>query len=191
PQPVIMSEPREKIPGGVMVEVLEYREEWVSLRYGTKEGWLPAWYLSEDPEPLVEVNSGYLVLNRDTGGLLYPAGPRITDLARGRLLLPLREWNSWAQVEIILYSVPGVSSAWIPKNLLSPVKDVTPTEGFLKEGTPVYEVEDFNQIAKAAPQAARYDMSVILRLKRDGYINVEAAGGWTAWTRLENLQFSR
>jgi hypothetical protein len=33
-------------------------------------------------------------------------------------------------------------------------------------------------------------MRVFVRKEKEGYIAVGAAGGWTAWTKKENLKFS-
>lgn len=191
PQAATLNSSPGKVWGGSPADVLETRGEWVHIRQGNAEGWLPRWYIWDNADPVKEVDSDYLVLNRPADGLLYPEGPQITSLSKGKLLLPLKEWKGWVQVQIIVYSIPAVMTAWIQKSNLSPPGTVSPSEGFLKQGARVYEVEKFEEIVRSASTEAGYDMPVCLRQEKGGCLCVEAAGGWNAWTRRDNIKFSR
>lgn len=190
PQAATMYSPPGKVGGGSPADVLETRGEWVRIRQGNAEGWLPGWYILDNADPVKDVDSDYLVLNRPVDGLLYPEGPQITSLSKGKLLLPLKEWKGWVQVQIIVYNIPAVMTAWIQKSNLSPVSTASPSEGFLKQGARVYEVEKFEEIARSASTEAAYDMPVCLRQAKGGYLYVEAAGGWSSWTRRDNVKYS-
>lgn len=191
PQPETLSLPQAEVVGRSMVEVLEVQGEWVHVRQNDNEGWLPKWYLSADESiPVRDISQAYQVLNRDAAGLLYPEGPQVVELSKGRLLKPIKEWGDWYQVGILVYDIPAVQVAWLPKTFLSPIGEEEPCEGFLHKGTEVYEVEDFDKISTVAPQKITYDMVVYVVREKDGYINVSAAGGWSAWTQKENLKFT-
>ncbi|MCL5057534.1 MAG: hypothetical protein M1130_05975 [Actinobacteria bacterium] len=170
---------------------MEFNGEWALVRQGNIEGWIPKWYISDDPGPVKDIESEHMVLNRSAPGLLYPGGPQAVSLDKGRLLLPLKQWNGWVQVEIIVYSIPGVMTAWVEKEFLSPVNGVTPAEGFLKQGSTAYVGCEFEEIDRCLSEEAAYNMPVQIYGERNGYLNVAAAGGWSAWTKKENISFAR
>ncbi len=191
PDAVFLALPQAMVQGGSIVEVLETGGEWVHLRSGDYDGWLPKWYLKgADEEPVRENVMDYLILKEDMQGLLYPGGPGIVDLEKGKLLKPLKEWKDWYFAGIIVYDIPAVQCAWVPKDALLPIGEMEPREGFLHEGTEVYGYDSFEANGPVNPEILPYTMSVFVRKEKDGYIAVDAAGGWTAWTKKENLKMS-
>ena len=161
------------------------------LRSGDNDGWLPKWYLDgSDEKPVRDNVQDYLVLKENMQGLLYPDGPGIVDLEKGKLLKPLKEWNNWYFTGIIVYDIPSVQYAWVPKDALLPIGEAEPSEGFLHEGTEVYGYDSFEAYGPVNPEKLDYTMRVFVRKEKEGYIAVGAAGGWTAWTKKENLKFS-
>ncbi len=101
----------------------------------------------------------------------------------------LQEWDGWAEIEIIAYGVPAVYTAWLPAGLLSETGVVEPIEGFLKKGSTIYEVSEFDLLGSARAKQVDYDIAVFVIEKRERYIFISGSGGWNAWTRAENLTF--
>ena len=191
PDAVFLALPDAVVQGGSAVEVLETEGDWVYLRSGDNDGWLPKWYLDgSDEKPVRDNVQDYLVLKENMQGLLYPDGPGIVDLEKGKLLKPLKEWNNWYFTGIIVYDIPSVQYAWVPKDALLPIGEAEPSEGFLHEGTEVYGYDSFEAYGPVNPEKLDYTMRVFVRKEKEGYIAVGAAGGWTAWTKKENLKFS-
>jgi hypothetical protein len=192
PDAVFLALPEEVVQGGSTVEVLETGGDWVHLRSGESDGWLPKWYLQgADEEPVRENVMDYLILKENMQGLLYPNGPGIVDLEKGKLLKPMKEWKDWYFTGIIVYDIPSVQYAWVPKDALLPIGEMEPSEGFLHEGTEIYETNIFEASNPPEPIILDYTMSVFVNDEKDGYIAVGGAGGWTAWTKKENLKMSR
>jgi len=190
PEPVFLALPQAMVTGGSVVEVLETQGEWVYLRSGENEGWLPGWYLEgENESPVREKVLDYMVLKEKSQGLLYPDGPPIVELAKGKLLKPLKEWDDWYFAGIIVYDIPAVQCAWVPKDALLPIGEIEPSEGFLHKGTVVYGFDSFEKNGPVNPEKLQYTLTVFILKEKDGYIAVQTAGGWTAWTRKENLKF--
>ncbi|MHB0885509.1 MAG: SH3 domain-containing protein [Bacillota bacterium] len=190
-----------QVSGGSAVRVLEERGNWVHVRQKKTEGWIPKWYVSAGDKPVVEATANWLAVIDNTRGFLYPDGPQVVDLDRGRLVKTLWEWNEWLNVRIIAYDVPAVQSAWVHRELLTEPSQVEPTEGFLAKGTEVW----YNQFADpsnatmivqepggseltAFPMAVR----VIGHANEDQkpIIKVSGAGGWSGWTLQKNLVFT-
>jgi hypothetical protein len=179
-----------EIAGGTVVEVLEGVGVWARVKTGETEGWIPSWYLSDDTaKPVRTLSTGYKVLNQTADGRLYPGGPVIVELDKGRLLKPLKEWDDWIEIKLIAYDVPAVHTAWLPAGLLSEIGEAEAREGFLKRGTIFYDVSEFEQISAAGAEQIAFDMPVVVMERREGFIFVSSVGGWNAWTREENLTF--
>ncbi len=189
-----------RVSGGSAVRVLEERGNWVRIRQNKTEGWIPKWYVLADDKPVVEATMNWLAVADNTQGFLYPDGPQVVDLDRGRLVKTLWEWNEWVNVRIIAYNVPAVQSAWVRRKLLTGSSQVEPTEGFLKKGTEVWynQFADPNNVMMivqgpggseltAFPMAVR----VIGHADEDQepIIRVSGAGGWSGWTLKKNLVF--
>lgn len=193
PDPVTMNRPPRgygEIAGGSMVEMLERIGEWVRVRSGDSEGWIPRWYLSEDAsEPVADVAMGFKVLNGDIAGRLYPDGPEIDYwiMSAGIQVKPLKEWSGWYEVGRFTFSAPGIHTAWIPKSLVSEKGAVESRIGVLKTGAIVFNVREFDRIGQAKAEPLDGEMIVLIGEKREGYVLVESHGGWAAWTREENL----
>lgn len=189
PQPEMLASLGE-IQGGSRVEVLEQKGEWLHIKQAEMEGWIPQWYACEDTTDLIkEATLDPLVLKEDSKGRLYPEGPEIIDLPSGKLLSPLQEWKNWYYMSIMVYDIPSVHFAWIPKDQLVEINSKKPMEGYLWLGTDVYLVDSFDEIKETKPEPTTYEMNVFITEQKGEYIRVNANGGWTAWTEEKNLQF--
>ena len=172
------------------IEIIETTEQWVQIKQGNQTGWIPSWYISEAiTEPVRDIKQKNSVLKYDTGGYLTPQGRLIIELEKGRLVKPIKEWQNWYQIRILVYDIPAVQVAWIEKDCLTNPETLFPKEGYLKKGTVVYEVSEFEEIRKTASEATKYDMAVFYDREKNGYIQVCSNGGWSAWTKKEYLVF--
>lgn len=190
PDPVFLALPQAVVIGGSVVEVIETKGEWVHLKSGEDQGWLPKWYLEvEKDAPVKDIEADYKVLKENCQGLLYPDGPVTVTLEKGKLAKPIKEWGDWYFVGIIVYDIPAVQCAWIPKEALVELGETESREGFLHEGTEVYGFENFEKHGPENPEKLQNTMTVYVIMEKEGYIAVQAAGGWTAWTKKENLKF--
>lgn len=190
PYPVLLALPQAVVTGGSIAEVIETKEEWVHLRSGENQGWLPKWYLDGSSDtPVRDKSQDYMVLKEKSQGLLYPNGPKTVELEKGKLLKPIKEWGDWYFVGIIVYDIPAIQCAWVPRDVLLPVGKMEAGEGFLHEGTKVYGYDSFEKNGPVNPEKLQYTMTVFVLKEKEGYIAVQAAGGWTAWTKKENLKF--
>jgi len=190
PEPIFLALPQAMVTGGSIVEVVETKGEWVNLQSGENQGWLPKWYLEgEKEEPVQDKVLDYLVLKEKRQGLLYPNGPEVVELDKGKLLKPLKEWQDWYFVGIIVYDIPAVQVAWVPKNALVPMGKIKAREGFLHKGTVVYGYDSFEKDGPVNPAKLDYSMPVFVSKETNGYIAVNAAGGWSGWTKKDNLKF--
>lgn len=192
PEAATLYEPPGTVRGGDQVEVIEINRDWVNLRSGEVEGWLPRWYLGgENEDPVRDIEADYLVLKEKGLGFLYPGGPDVTELDQGKLLKPLKEWRDWYFVAIIVYDIPAVQAAWVTKSALAPIGEVEAREGFLHTGAEVYQ--DYDIFLRDGPvygEKLTYPLQVYVSQEKEGYLYVTAAGGWGAWTKKENLKFS-
>lgn len=190
PQPECLG--TQEIDEGIKIYITEEKDEWIHVKFSGGEGWLPKWYiLSDQSKQVKDIQSEEKVLNQDTSGSLYPNGPKIVDLEKGKLLTPIREWGGWHEVKIIVYDIPSVQLAWIPKNLLSSADETNPIEGYLAKGTEVYEIYEFEKISPTNLKNIENEMVVFIISKRDNYVLVGANGGWTAWTEKDNLSYKK
>jgi len=191
PQPEMLG-PLGNIPGGSRVEVLEDKGDWLHVMQDDKEGWLPKWYTDRQAqEKISDVSQEPFVLKENTKGRLFPGGPEIVDLQAGKLLTPVQEWNDWYYVNIIVYDIPSVQYAWLPKNLLAEVSLYKPLEGFLRQGTKVYMVDSYDRIAGSKSTEITYEMTVLITQKQGEFVRVTANGGWTAWTEEKNVTYTK
>ncbi|MEA4963741.1 SH3 domain-containing protein [Lutispora sp.] len=186
PQPESLN--LEEIDGGAKVQIIEEKDEWVYVKYSGGEGWVPKWYvLSDESKQIKDINSETRVLNQDIWGSLYPNGTKIVNLKKGKLLTPIKEWNGWYEVKIIVYDIPEVHIAWVPQNALSPVNEIQPIEGYLLSGTEVHEISEFEDISLTNSKNITYEMNVFIISEKDDYVLVGANGGWSAWTKKNTL----
>ncbi len=182
----------QEIDGGIKIRITEEKDEWINVKYSGGEGWIPKWYvLSEESKQVKDIQSDEKVLNQNISGSLYPNGPKIVDLKKGKLLTPIREWDGWYEVKIIVYDIPSVQLGWVPKKLLSSVDEIHPIEGYLQQGTEVYEINEFEKISSTNLKNIEYEMVVFIISERDNYILIGSNGGWTAWTKKENLIYKK
>ncbi|MCX8128784.1 MAG: hypothetical protein N3I35_01635 [Clostridia bacterium] len=188
-QPTLLSA-AVSLKQGKEIKILKTDGDWVNIEQEKLTGWIPKWYISsDDSTPTKPVSSKPKVLTKNTEGRLYPDGAGIKLLEKGRLLTPVMQWNDWYQVKIIVYDIPAVQYAWIPMKNLAEVGKALCIEGYLKAGTPVHEVPEFDEVSASPAKAIGYTMPVYISNEREGFIRVNAAGGWSAWTKKENLVF--
>ena len=180
----------QEIDRGIKIHIAEEKDEWIHVKFSGGEGWIPKWYvLSEESKQVKDIQSEAKVLNQNISGSLYPNGSKVVDLEKGKLLTPIKEWNGWYEVRIIVYDIPAVQLAWVPQNALSSVNELSPIEGYLPLGTEVHETYEFEKISFTNPQKIAYEMNVFIISEREDYILVGSNGGWSAWTKKQNLAF--
>ena len=165
------------------------------------QAWIPDWYVSpEDSKPIKEPSQGLgpFVLNRENPTYIYPGGPEIGDLfdhdyydryEKGKLLRPQYRWEDWYLVDIIVYSIPSVLEGWFHRKDLSSVEEVDPIEGYLPEGTEIFS--KYEDIEEKEARNTRKNWTVRFDKNRNGYVRVSAHGGWSAWTRKDNIVYDR
>ncbi len=176
-------------PGSVSrgaVDVLDKQGEWVQVRQGSVQGWIPQWYLDYGDLPVKPIKSPWKVATGPTRGLLYPYGPELTWVGQGRLVKPFMKAGDWVEVEVLVFDLPAVSRVWIPKEILANPTEFKPTQGFIKPGSEAWL--EFDQIGKTQPDIAG-PWPVGLGEERDGYVLVSAPAGWGGWTKKENITF--
>ncbi|HEY3316179.1 MAG TPA: hypothetical protein VGL40_12990 [Bacillota bacterium] len=189
PQPETLQDPPGQISGGSKVRVLATQGVWTMIQQGGLKGWIPTWYLSDDPTPVKELQSEGLVLADEASIYLYPDGPAVGELPGGKVLKPFKEWNDWVQVRITVYSVPGVQTAWIMRKMLTTPNQVEPKEGYLYQGTEAFQGE-FDQITGTKPDVLTHPLPVWITEQKGGYLRVSAAGGWIAWVKKDSFRLT-
>lgn len=186
--PLVLSGPPGEVPGGAAVRVLEKGPDWVRIKHGTVEGWLPAWYLADDGPAVTVAAADFRALGGAAEGLLYPDGPKAVTLERGDLVRPVLQWADWVMVERLYFDLPAVRWAWVPAAALA--GEAQPREGFLREGSTVYFADKYEDINRAGPEIQDFMMQVRLGERRGDYVRLDAPAGWRAWTAAENIYFS-
>lgn len=193
PSPLNISPSLSEISGGTVVEIVEIEGRWIFVRKDDIEGWIPSWYISDKDSPLVrDLDHNYLTANRNSYGFLYPHGPKIIEISKGRLLEPVKEWGNWYKVSIITYDNTDVDSAWMTKTYLSPVEVIEPVEGILEAGSEIYYVEEsFEEIYDIEPTKVVNELGVHIKEERDNYLHVRGMGDKSFWTEKDNIRFTK
>lgn len=182
-----------ELTGGTVVEIVEVENRWVLVSKNDIEGWIPNWYISDEDSLLVkDIDHDYLVANRNTYGFLYPHGPEVTEISKGKLLEPVKECGNWYEVSIITYEAGAVGSAWIIKTYLSPVEVIEPAEGILEAGSEVYYVEEsFEEIYDTEPVEVINEIGVYIMEEEGDYLHVRGMGDKSFWTEKDNIRFTK
>jgi len=168
------------------VQVLRANSDWVYVQQGETRGWLPQWYLSA--EEVLTVSPASLVTKAGTQAYLYPAqaAPAILDLAAGRVVRVRKTCGDWSLAEMTVYNVPGAFWGWFRNADLATPDEMTPLEGHLPEGSPVFYSYELTE-AQTPDYTTEFPMTVLIIEEKAGFLRLEAAGGWTAWTKAENV----
>lgn len=183
-QPMVLSA-TSQLDSSLEVEVIHKVKDWLLIEQGETRGFIPSWFIdSGKVRPMDYIDSIPMVLKKDTEGVLYPGGAKIVDLQSGKLLTPLMKWENWYHVSIIVYDIPAVQFAWIREEDLTTPDKFAPNEGYICEGAEVY----YSDINGNKPEKLTGNISVYVSDEKSGYINIHAAGGWSAWTKKENLK---
>jgi len=101
----------------------------------------------------------------------------------------------WLYVSVPVYDTPINFKGWIPESeTVKLTKDnIKQVQGdvSLKEGTPIYEVDQFNEISSATSTKITNNIRGRI-LKREGsFVNLMSPGGWYFWVEEKYLMFPK
>ena len=104
-----------------------------------------------------------------------------------------RDQQLWLYVSVPVYDTPINFKGWIPESeTIKLTKDnIKQVQGdvSLKEGTPIYEVDQFNEISSATSTKITNNVRGRI-LKREGSsVNLMSPGGWYFWVEEKFLIF--
>lgn len=95
------------------------------------------------------------------------------------------ERELWLYVIIPTYDCPINNRGWIRESDTVPItkenQKLIQSNVWVKKGTEIYEVFEFDKISTTTPTKLAYDASGRLEEKRDGYARISCAGGWDFW----------
>lgn len=181
------------VAGGTSVSPIAGNGDWLLVEVQGQSGWLPSWYIinENDANSLASIQSDYMVVKANVPGFLNPGGPPIMELEKGRLVKPTLRWREWVQVSIISYSTPNISTVWIKDEFLGTSAEVKPIEGFLRVGSPTYDVQDWESIDPAypSPEKVSYPMPVEIMKTQGEFSYVAGPGGWIYWVKTIDILF--
>lgn len=99
----------------------------------------------------------------------------------------------WLYVSVPAYDSPINFKGWIPESETVQLteENIKLVHGdlFLKEGTPIYEVDRFDQIKSATSIKITYDIRGRIEKRQDSYVYFMSPGGWYFWVEEKYLIF--
>ncbi|SDG60557.1 hypothetical protein [Desulfosporosinus hippei] len=101
----------------------------------------------------------------------------------------------WFYVSIPVYDSPINHKGWIPESETVKLTqdNVKQVQGdvYLKEGTPIYEVEQFNELNSVALNKTPNDVRGRIEKREGSFVNLMAPGGWYFWVEDKYLIFPK
>ena len=101
----------------------------------------------------------------------------------------------WLYVSVPAYDTPNNNIGWIPEpeTVRLTKENVKQIKGdiFLKEGTPIYEVVEFNEINSATPTKTPYDIRGRIEKREGSFVYLMVSGGWYFWVEDKYLIFPK
>lgn len=101
----------------------------------------------------------------------------------------------WLYVSVPVYDTPINFKGWIPESeTVKLTKDnVKLVQGdvFLKEGTPIYEVNQFNEIKSATSTNLTHDVRGRIEKRQESFDYHDSPGGWSFWVEEKYLIFPK
>jgi len=101
----------------------------------------------------------------------------------------------WLYVSVPVYDTPINFKGWIPESetIKLTQENVKQVQGdvSLKEGTPIYEVDQFNEISTATATKISYDVRGRIEKREGSFVYIIPPGGWYFWVEEEYLIFPK
>lgn len=181
------------LQAGQRVTVRGKRLPWALVRSGSIEGWIPLWYLTGEGHNLPEITPYPMVVKKRAPVHLYPDkdAPLTRDLDAGKVVKVEYEYGPWRYVHIVVYDIPAVLRGWVPGEYLAAAGEVAPTEGRIPKGTRVYYGDpDAADTSGMSGEITPCQMIVGVLHEKGEMLYVNAAGGWSAWVRKQDVVFN-
>lgn len=187
---------RVNVVDNMTVEVIDERDNWSRI---VLYGWIPEWYLVDDPlesEPINVTAPQKLFLKEHADMLMYPDDRSKTlfkNISRGKAVVVTKQYRDWSYITLRQVSeAPSYTEGWIKSTLLGTKDQTEPLEGILKADTKAYVVDDFSEIWKAPKdriEIVREPKEITIAEKRDKWAKVSTSEGWGAWVQMKNIEF--
>jgi len=101
----------------------------------------------------------------------------------------------WLYVAVPVHDTPINFKGWIPESetvkLTEDNVKLIQGDVFLKEGTPIYEVEQFKEIKSAASTNLTHDVRGRIEKRQETFAYLESPGGWYFWVEEKYLIFPK
>ncbi|AFQ43808.1 hypothetical protein Desmer_1848 [Desulfosporosinus meridiei DSM 13257] len=98
-------------------------------------------------------------------------------------------------MSIPVYDSPINHKGWIPESETVKLTqdNVKQVQGdvYIKEGTPIYEVEQFNELNSVALNKTPKDVRGRIEKREGSFVNLMAPGGWYFWVEDKYLIFPK
>ncbi|EHQ90412.1 hypothetical protein [Desulfosporosinus youngiae] len=99
----------------------------------------------------------------------------------------------WLHVSVPVYDSPINYKGWIPESetVRLTENNIKLVQGdlFIKEGTPIYEVDQYNQIESTVSTKISHDVRGRIEKRQDSYVYFMSPGGWYFWVQEKYLIF--
>lgn len=99
----------------------------------------------------------------------------------------------WLYVSVPVYDSPVNFKGWIPESETIKLTEdnVKLVQGdiYLKEGTPIYEVDQFDDIKLTPSTKVLYDVRGRIEKRQESFVYLVSPGGWTFWVEEKYLIF--
>lgn len=99
----------------------------------------------------------------------------------------------WLYVSVPVYDSPINHKGWIPESETVKLTEdnikLVRGDVFLREGTPIYKVDQFNQISSTDATEISYDVRGRIENRQDSFVYFMSPGGWYFWVEEKYLIF--
>ena len=99
----------------------------------------------------------------------------------------------WLYVSVPVYDSPVNYKGWIQESETVQLTEdnIKLVQGdlFIKEGTQIYEVDQYNQIQSTASTKTPYDVRGRIEKRQESYVHFMSPGGWYFWVEEKYLIF--
>jgi hypothetical protein len=120
--------------------VKESNGKYVKISTNNQNGWLPAWYLTQEKESIKDVKLQKKMVGKATPLYLYPdeEQPDSYTLTEGRIVKVKREFQVWVEVDFTLYEAAIWGDRWVRKDSLIAFDTMLAKEGLVQPGATIY-----------------------------------------------------
>ncbi|MHB1043435.1 MAG: SH3 domain-containing protein [Eubacteriales bacterium] len=177
----------EKLNAGQRVKIKEEHSQWVLVKAGSIEGWLPKWYLTRNPDDIQrDISPNLMVVKEQVSVCLYPdASAAVSSLHAGSVVKVEQVYNNWSYVLYQIYDIPKVMRGWVQSGFLGTREEATPMEGIILSGAKVY----YGEPGQLREEILTLDEAVHIVKEEGPMVYVQGAGGWVAWVYKEDIVF--